>query len=219
MAKVDVSERDWTLEWARSSEYQAVPSREITELLHAWTHGDDEALAALTPLVHAELRSRARALMRAERPGHTLQPTGLVNECFLRLVNARDVDWQSRTHFFALSARLMRRILVDFARAHKHGKRGGGAIAVTLDQEANDVHSPEPSRDLVALDDALEALASIDERKSQVVEMRFFGGLSNDEIAAMLGVSAKTVTRDWQLARVWLWRELTRDDGTGGTPR
>jgi RNA polymerase sigma factor (TIGR02999 family) len=142
-----------------------------------------------------------------------------VNECFLRLVDARDVDWQSRTHFFALSARLMRRILVDFARARNYEKRGGGATAVTLDQEARHVHAPEPSRDLVALDDALKALASIDERKSQVVEMRFFGGLSNDEIAAMLGVSAKTVMRDWQLARVWLWRELTHGGATGGAPR
>ena len=193
-----------------------MPSREITELLHAWTHGDDEALAALTPLVHAELRSRARALMRAERPGHTLQPTGLVNECFLRLVNARDVDWQSRTHFFALSARLMRRILVDFARAHKYGKRGGGAIAVTLDQEANDVHSPEPSRDLVALDDALEALAAVDERKARVVEMRFFGGLSVEQSANALGVSVETVMRDWKVAKAWLLRELTKP--TGHTP-
>ena len=203
----------------RFAQGSPVSTREITALLRAWSQGDDEALATLTPLVHAELRARARVLMRSERADHTLEATGLVNECFLRLVDARHVDWQSRAHFFALSARLMRRVLVDFARGRQYAKRGGGAIHVTLDPEIGDSHALERSRDLVALDDALKVLAKIDERKSQVVEMRFFGGMDNDEIAATLGVSSKTVMRDWQLARVWLWRELTDGGDTNGGSR
>lgn len=181
-------------------------SRRITGLLNAWRQGDEAALAELTPLVHAELCTLARAYMRRERPDHTLQPTGLVNECYLRLMEARHVHWQGRTHFFALSARLMRRILVDFARVRQYQKRGGGVSHERVDEQ-----QPAIARggDLVALDDALRALAVIDERKSQVVEMRFFGGLTNEETAEVLGVSAKTVMREWQIAKVWLLRELT----------
>ena len=184
-------------------------SPRITGLLQAWGQGDDDALAALTPLVHAELRRLAQGYMGRERQDHTLQPTALVNECYLRLVDARQVEWQNRAHFFALSARLMRRILVDFARSSRYAKRGGDAQHVLLDEQLAAI---EPGRDLVALDDALRALAIIDERKSQVVEMRFFGGLSNEEAAEALGVSAKTVMREWQVAKVWLLRELSSAD-------
>jgi RNA polymerase sigma factor (TIGR02999 family) len=189
-----------------------VSSHRITSLLQGWRQGDGEALAALTPLVHAELRKLARTYMRGERRDHTLQATGLVNECYLRLVDAREVEWQNRAHFFALSARLMRRILVDFARGRQYAKRGGDLVHVPLGPHDDDLPVIEPGRDLVALDDALSALATIDGRKSQVVELRFFGGLSNDDIAEALGVSAKTVMREWQVAKVWLLRELT---GTG----
>jgi RNA polymerase sigma factor (TIGR02999 family) len=181
-------------------------SHRITGLLQSWSQGDDAALAELTPLVLAELRTLARAYLRRERRDHSLQATGLVNECYLRLLQARTVDWRNRAHFFALSARLMRRILVDFARARRYGKRGGRAEHVPFDDQQLAV---EPGRDLVALDDALTALAAVDERKSRVVEMRFFGGLTNEEAADVLGVSAKTVMREWQIARVWLWRELS----------
>jgi RNA polymerase sigma factor (TIGR02999 family) len=181
-------------------------SHRITGLLQSWSQGDDAALAELTPLVLAELRTLARAYMRRERPDHSLQATGLVNECYLRLLQARTVDWQNRAHFFALSARLMRRVLVDFARSRQYSKRGGGAEHVMFDDQRLAL---EPGRDLVALDDALTALAAIDERKSQVVEMRFFGGLTNEETADVLGVSAKTVMREWQIAKVWLLRELS----------
>ena len=181
-------------------------SHRITSLLQSWSRGDEAALEELTPLVLAELRSLARAYMHRERQNHSLQATGLVNECYLRLLQARSVDWQNRAHFFALSARLMRRILVDFARSRQYSKRGGGAERVAFDDAQVVV---EPGRDLVALDDALIALAAIDERKSQVVEMRFFGGLTNEEAADALGLSAKTVMREWQIAKVWLLRELT----------
>jgi RNA polymerase sigma factor (TIGR02999 family) len=181
-------------------------SDRITGLLRSWSGGDDQALAELTPFVLAELRTLARAYMRRERPDHSLQATGLVNECYLRLLQTRTVDWQNRAHFFALCARLMRRILVDFARSRRYDKRGGGVEHVTFDDQQ---WALEPGRDLVALDDALTALAAIDERKSHVVEMRFFGGLSNEEAAEVLGVSAKTIMREWQIAKVWLLRELT----------
>jgi RNA polymerase sigma-70 factor, ECF subfamily len=196
----------------------ALPSHRITRLLRAWSQGDDAALAELTPLVHAELRRLARGYMKAERRDHTLQATALVNECFLRLMDARHVHWQDRAHFFALSARLMRRILVDVARARRYDKRGGGAEHVPLDEQ---VPAVESGRDLVALDDALHSLATIDQRKSHVVELRFFGGLSHEETADILGVSTKTVMREWQVAKMWLLRELRRRDplersGTGG---
>ena len=181
-------------------------SDQITVLLQAWSQGDDQALAELTPLVYAELRQLARVYMARERHDHTLQATGLINECFLRVVEARHVTWQNRKHFFALSARMMRRILVDFARARQYDKRGGGMEHVTLDDRMG---ASEPGRDLVALDDALSALAAVDERKSRIVELRFFAGLGNEETGETLGISAKTVMREWQMAKVWLLRELT----------
>jgi RNA polymerase sigma-70 factor (ECF subfamily) len=181
-------------------------SHRITGLLRAWGQGDDAALAALTPLVYAELRRRASVYMSRERRGHTLQPSALVKECYLRLVNTRQVEWQDRNHFFALAARLMRRILVDIARGRQYGKRRAGSPHVAVDEQ---LPVAAPGHDIVALDDALHALATIDERKARVVEMRFFGGLSNADVAESLGVSAKTVIREWQLARAWLLRELT----------
>ena len=181
-------------------------SHRITGLLHAWSQGDDAALAALTPLVLAELRATARAYMRHERAHHSLQATGLVNECYVRLIDARAVAWENRAHFFALAARLMRRILVDFARSRQSAKRGGGAEHTSFNERLVPI---EPGRDLVALDDALNALGVIDERKSRVVELRFFGGLTNEETARTLGVAEQTVIRDWQVAKVWLLRELT----------
>jgi RNA polymerase sigma factor (TIGR02999 family) len=190
---------------AIASSVPMTSSHRITGLLQAWRQGDDAALAQLTPLVLAELRTLARAYMRRERRDHSMQATGLVNECYLRLLQTRTVDWQNRAHFFALSARLMRRILVDVARARRYSKRGGGAEHVPFDEHQL---AAEPGRDLVALDDALTALAAVDERKSQVVELRFFGGLTNEEAADVLGVSAKTVMREWQIAKVWLLREL-----------
>jgi RNA polymerase sigma-70 factor, ECF subfamily len=191
---------------------QGSVSHRITGLLHAWRQGDQTALAELTPLVHAELRRMARRYVRRERQDLSLPATGLVNECYLRLVDAQHVDWQNRAHFLALAGRMMRRILVDVARARRYRKRGGSAEHVTIDDQ---IIAPEPGRDLVALDDALRALALIDERKAHVVELRFFGGLSNEETAEALGVSAKTVMREWQVAKVWLLRELTSSAGDG----
>ena len=179
----------------------------VTELLLAWGRGDRSALEDLVPLVHQELRRLARLQMRGERDNHTLQTTALVNEAFLRLIDLRRIRWQDRAHFLALSARLMRRILVDHARSRNYQKRGGGVDTVTLDEMA--VASPERGADLVALDDALESLARVDARKSQVVELRFFGGLSVEETAEALHISPETVLRDWRLAKVWLLREVS----------
>jgi RNA polymerase sigma factor (TIGR02999 family) len=180
-----------------------------TVLLQAWGRGDQRALDQLASLVHHELQRLARRHMGRERAGHTLQTTALVNEVFVRLIDGKQVEWRNRAHFFAIAARLMRRILVDSARAQRYQKRGGGAPVVSLD-EALTV-SPERSREIVALDDALKALADVDERKSQVVELRYFGGLSVEETAAALDVSPDTVMRDWRLARGWLLRELSGD--------
>jgi RNA polymerase sigma-70 factor (ECF subfamily) len=182
------------------------PSAAVTRLLVAWREGDREALDKLAPLVYHELRRLARRHMANERAGHTLQATALVNEAYLRLVEVTRVQWQDRAHFFAMAARQMRRILVDSARERRYQKRGGGAQKVTLDEQLL-VGGPGP--DLVALDDALQALEKIDQRKSKVVEMRFFGGLSLEDTAAALGVSPDTVTRDWKLAKAWLMRELS----------
>lgn len=182
------------------------PSSAVTELLVAWGGGDDSALEQLMPLVHAELYRLARREMRGEREGHTLQTTALVNEAYLRLVNLHGVSWNDRAHFFAISARLMRRILVDHARSRHYLKRGGGAAIVTFDEGLT--VSAAPGTDLVALDDALKALAAVDARKCQVVELRFFGGLSVEETAVALGVSPGTVSRDWRLARAWLLKQL-----------
>ena len=182
----------------------------VTELLLTWGSGDRAALDELVPIIHEELRRLARHQMRGERDNHTLQTTALVNEAFLRLVDLRRIRWQDRAHFLALSARLMRRILVDHARSRSYQKRGGGAANVTLDESL--VASPERGVDLVALDDALEDLARVDARKSQVVELRFFGGLSVEETAEALKVSPETVTRDWRLAKAWLLREISGRD-------
>jgi RNA polymerase sigma factor (TIGR02999 family) len=185
----------------------ATPSPEaVTDLLRAWSDGDDGAFDRLMPLVEAELRRLARAYMSRERRGHTLQTTALVNEAFLRLTGARQIRWQDRAHFLGISARLMRRVLVDYARRRGFQKRGGAAQRVTLDEGL--VVSSDRSVDVVALDRALDALAQVDLRKSRVIELRFFGGLSVEEAAAVLDVSPDTVKRDWRLAKLWLLREL-----------
>lgn len=178
----------------------------VTELLRAWADGDDGALERLTPLVEAELRRLARAYMRRERREHTLQTTALVNEAFLRLTDARRVRWQDRAHFVGIAACLMRRVLVDHARTRGARKRGGDARRVTLDDGL--AVAAEPAMDVVALDRALSALAAADARKGRVIELRFFGGLSVEETAEVLGVSPDTVRRDWRLAKLWLLREL-----------
>jgi RNA polymerase sigma factor (TIGR02999 family) len=179
---------------------------EITQLLQSWSQGDEGAIDRLMPLVYDELRRMARRYMFDEKPGHTLQATALVNEAYLRLVNASQANFQNRAHFFAVSAQVMRRILVDWARARKASKRGSDVSALELDEE---IAVPmKTGSDLVAVDDALKALALVDPRKGQVVELRFFGGLSVEETAAVLKISSETVNRDWRLAKSWLRREL-----------
>jgi RNA polymerase sigma factor (TIGR02999 family) len=177
----------------------------VTGLLLAWRAGDETALARLTPLVHQELRRIAGHCMRGERAHHSLQATALVHEAFVRLVDAQHVNWHNRAHFLAMAARLMRRILVDIARKRRYQKRGGDALRVSLDDS---LRTSEKGQDLIALDDALHALAKLSERKSRVVELRFFGGLSVAETATVLDISPQTVMRDWKLARAWLRREL-----------
>lgn len=189
-------------------------SQEITRLLTAWGQGEPAALERLIPLVHAELRRIARRYMGRENPGHTLQTIALVNEAYIRLVEGKPVSWQNRAHFFAVSAQLMRRILVDSARSRRYLKRGGGSAKATLLESR--VGSPGRGRDLIALDDALIALAANDQRKSRVVEMRVFGGLSVGETAEVLKVSPDTVLRDWRLAKAWLAREMQRTDHKEG---
>jgi len=182
---------------------------DISALLRAWSDGDQSALARLTPIVYDELHRLARHYMKGERPGHSLQTTALVNEAYMRLVDYERMQWQDRAHFFAVSAQLMRRILVEHARRHNL-KRGGGAPHVSLEETA--IVGGDQDADIVELDDAMNALARIDPRKVQVVEMRFFGGLSVEETADVLKISPGTVKRDWRAARAWLYRELT-----GGT--
>ena len=181
-------------------------SAEVTKLLFDWRAGDAAALERLIPLVHAELRRIAHRFMRKERAGHSLQTSALVNEAYLRLIDAKNVDWQNRAHFFAISASLMRRILVDSARERQARKRGGAAEMVVLDESM--LVGQEKLTDLVAVDEALNALAEVDERKSKVVELRFFAGLDEAEIAEALQVSSETVRRDWRLAKAWLLRFL-----------
>jgi RNA polymerase sigma factor (TIGR02999 family) len=181
---------------------------EVTGLLRAWSDGDQAALEKLMPLVYAELHRLAKRHLRHEQAGHTLQTSALVNEAYLRLVDAHGVRWQNRAHFFAVSAQIMRRILVDFARARQNLKRGGGALQVTLDEGL--VVSPESGADLLALDEALEKLVVLNPRQSRVVELRYFGGLNEEEAAEALNVSPRTVRHDWRLARAWLYRELSR---------
>ena len=183
-------------------------SHEITQLLLAWSDGDQTALDRLVPLVYDELRRLARRYMNRESPGHLLQTTALVNEAYMRLIDARQVKWQNRAHFFAISARVMRRILVDFARRSDKLKRGGKPIEVSFTEAL--VVSAKRGAELVAIDDALTTLAALDPRQSQVVELRFFGGLKDNEIAEVLKVSHGTVRRDWRLARAWLHRELSK---------
>src|SRR5215207_8654236 len=182
-------------------------SKDITQLLVAWSDGDQSALDQLVPLIHSELHALAHRYISRERPGHVLQTSALVNEAYLRLIDWKNVRWQNRAHFFAVSAQLMRRILVDFARANAYAKRGGGAPHFDLEEVA--VVSPDRGTDIVALDEALTSLAALSPRQSQVVELRFFGGLSLEETAEVLKVSIGTVRRDWSLARAWLHRAVS----------
>jgi len=182
---------------------------EITELLQAWRQGDEHALERLTPQVYRELHRAARRCMKSERDGHSMQTTGLINELYLRLTDLKRVDWQSRAHFFALCARQMRRILTDQARARRSHKRGGGQPALSLDAAPQVSAHSRP--EVLAVDEALNALSKVDLRKSQVVELRFFGGMSVEETAEVLRVSPDTVVRDWKLAKAWLLRELSEE--------
>jgi len=193
-------------------EAKAPLGEEVSGLLRAWSDGDRGALDRLTPIVYDELRRLARGYMRHERPGHSLQTTALVNEAYTRLVDYKSMQWQNRAHFFAVSAQLMRRILVEHARRHNL-KRGGGVPHVSLEQAP--MVGDDRAGDLVALDDAMSTLARLDPRKVQVVEMRFFGGLSVEETAEVLKVSSVTVMRDWSTAKAWLYRELTGGTGDG----
>ena len=179
----------------------------VTQLLKAWGQGDDGALAQLAPLVESELHRLAHKYMRQENPGQTLQTTALVNEVYVRLIDSQKMTWQNRAHFFAVSARMMRRILTDFARARSYQKRSAGTIQVSWDESL--AVSSQPDADIVALDDALNELALLDPRKAQVVELRFFGGLNVEETAEVLSVSEKTVLRDWKFAKSWLLRALS----------
>lgn len=183
----------------------------VTELLLAWSGGDESAMERLAPIVYQELHRLARRYMNREREAHTLQTSALVNEAYLKLVEVQHVRWQNRAHFFALASRMMRRVLVDFARRRRYQKRGGGAEHVEFDESLT--VCPHPSSDLVAVDDALTALASLDPRKVKVVEMRFFGGLDVRETAEALNVSPETVRRDWRLAKAWLRREIRKGSG------
>ena len=185
--------------------------QEVSQLLRAWGNGEKAAADKLMPLVYEELRRIARRQMRRQRAGHTLQTTALIHEAYLRLVRESDVHWQNRAHFFGVAAKAMRHILVDYARSRQAAKRGGAAEHVLLDEAA--VVSAEPA-ELIALDDALQSLAALDQRKSQVVEFKYFGGLTVKEIAEVLQVSPETVARDWRLARVWLLRELSKTPAT-----
>lgn len=186
---------------------------EVTEILHKWSDGDREAPARLMPLVYNELRRQARNYLSRERGSHTLQPTALVHEAYLRLVDQTRISWQNRAHFFGIAANMMRRILVDHARAHASEKRGGAAVRLSIE----DIQIPLEQRasDLIALDEALEKLIAFDERKAKIVEMRFFGGLTDEEIAEVLKISSRTVLRDWKTARLWLYRELSEESEGG----
>jgi RNA polymerase sigma-70 factor (ECF subfamily) len=188
------------------------PSPAITQLLRDWSDGDEQALEKLTPLLYAELHRMAHGYMRRERSNHTLQTTALINEAYVRLIDWKNVRWQNRAQFFAVAARLMRRVLVDFARSRNYAKRGGrGRQMVSLD-EASPV-APDRAGAILALDDALQSLSALDARKSQIVELRFFGGLTIEETAEVLSVSSRTVLREWDLAKAWLSRELDAEKG------
>lgn len=180
---------------------------EITQLLAEWSGGNQSALDELYPLVYDELHRLARRYMSRERKGHTLQTTALINEAYVRLVDQKNVQWANRSHFFAISAQIMRRILIDHARRHAYAKRGGGAQQVSLDEAA--VVTSGIGSELIRLDEALQTLSKLDQRRCHVVELRYFGGLNNEEIAGVLNVSENTVTRDWNMARAWLYQQLT----------
>jgi RNA polymerase sigma factor (TIGR02999 family) len=184
----------------------SVSQQRVTELLVRWSHGDGAALAELTPLVYEQLRRLAHHHMVGQRRDHTLQTTALVNEAYLRLADQTNPSWQNRTHFFAVAARAMRQILVSYARSQQSQKRGGGALKVDLDQAA--LVSPQESKEIVDLHEALEQLATLDSRKAQVVELKYFGGLNYDEIAEVLKISRITARRDWEFAKVWLYTQL-----------
>lgn len=189
----------------------SIPTQEsVTDLLRAWRNGDDEALNRLMPLIHDELHKIAEHALRRERRNHTLQTTAVLNEAFLKLVEQKRVEWQDRNHFFAVAAKLMRRILMDYARKHHADKRGGPDVKLSLD----DIDAPAVVRaaSLIALDDAMESLAASDRRKARVVELRFFGGLSVEETAEALDIHKATVVRDWEFAKAWLHRELSREE-------
>ena len=184
-------------------------SQEITRLLQDWSNGDEQALEKLTPVLYKELHRMAHRYMRQERPGHTLQTTALINEAYLRLIGWKNARWHNRAQFFGVSAQLMRKILVDFARSRNYAKRGAGARFISIEQAQ--VGSRDRARDILALDDALKQLDAIDPRKSQIVELRFFGGLSLEETAEILKVSSRTIRREWELAKVWLGREMSAE--------
>jgi RNA polymerase sigma factor (TIGR02999 family) len=193
-------------------------SHELTALLRAWDGSDQRALARIIELAYPELRKIARRCLKRERPEHTIQATALVHEAYLRLFDVQQVRWQDRAHFFAIIAKVMRRVLIEYARAQASSKRGGGMFRVNFDEEL--MISAEPDPEIIRLDEALEDLARFDSRKAQVVEMRYFGGLTSGEVASVLGISPQSVNRDWSLAKAWLVRELTRRERDGGsTPR
>jgi RNA polymerase sigma factor (TIGR02999 family) len=191
-------------------EEPSVSPHRVTQLLQQWSHGDDSALAELTPLVYEELRRLAHRSMEGERPDHTLQTTALVNEAYLRLADQSNPNWQSRAHFLAVAARAMRRILVNYAKSNRTKKRGGGAPKIELDEAA--ILSPEQSQEIVDLHEALERLAMLNLRKAQVVELKYFGGLNHHEIAEVMKISTVTVRRDWMFAKTWLYDELHNVD-------
>ena len=193
---------------------RSTPSpHELTQLLIDWSNGSQDALEQLCPLVYEELRRLAHRYMSRERPGHSLQTTAVVHEAYLRLIDQKHVQWQNRAHFFAIAAQMMRRILITHAQSRAYAKRGGGTLNVSLDEAA--ILSRERASELIALDEALTSLTAIDLRRSRVVELRFFGGLSNEEIAEVLKISANTVTRDWNVAKAWLYREMSKERADG----
>jgi RNA polymerase sigma factor (TIGR02999 family) len=183
-------------------------SQEVTRLLLAWRNGDQEALERLTPLVYGELRRMAHHFMRRERPDHTLQSSALVNEAYLRLIDCQQVDWQNRAHFFGIAAQMMRQILITHARSRARAKRGGALREVSFEETA--IVSVERAAELVALDDALNVLSAFDIRKSRIVELRFFGGLTNEEVGEVMGLSLRTIEREWRKAKAWLRRTISK---------
>jgi RNA polymerase sigma factor (TIGR02999 family) len=192
------------------------PARDVTQLLVSWSQGDQAALEQLMPLVYGELRRLASAYLRRERSNHTLQSTALVHEAFLRLVNQRDVQWSNRAHFFAIAAQMIRRILVDYARSQHRKKRGSGALKLALDEAVAVPQESGPDLDLLALNSVLDQLSQLDPRQSRIVELRFFAGLSIEETGEVMNLSPSSIKREWNTARAWLFREMTRNQTTPG---